>query len=276
MSIRVDKLEKVGVWAYPSTLSPTSVNELEQLGYSGLWLADTKADLDEVDRLLAATERMVVGSYIINVWSAPAEAVAEAFHRIDAAFPGRFVLGIGAGHQEVNRDYRTPIQAVSEYLDKLDDLDVPAQRRALAALGPRMLELARDRAAAALPYLITADYIRDARIRVGPNTTLVSEQTVVLTDDHAQARALGRDGLRVYLGLSNVRRSLGRIGFQDDDIAPPGSDRLLDALIAHGNTEKVAARVHEHLDAGADQVVVHALTADNDMMPALRILAARL
>jgi probable F420-dependent oxidoreductase len=276
MGIRVDRLEKVGVWAYPSTLSPTSVNDLEQLGYSALWLADTKADLAEVHRLLAATERMVVGSYILNVWSAPAQTAAEAFHRIDAAFPGRFVLGIGAGHQEVNRDYRTPVQAVADYLDKLDDLDVPPQRRALAALGPRMLELARDRTAAVLPYLITPDYIRDARIRVGPNTTLISEQTVVLTDDHAQARALGRNGLQVYLGLSNVRRSLGRMGFHDDDMAPPGSDRLLDALIAYGNTENVAARVHEHLGAGADQVLVHALTPDNDMMPALRALAARL
>ncbi|HEX4559223.1 MAG TPA: TIGR03620 family F420-dependent LLM class oxidoreductase [Mycobacterium sp.] len=272
----VKNRDTVGVWAYPSTLTAESVNELERLGYSALWLADPGADLGGADRLLAATERMVVGTYIVNVWSTPAEVAADAFHRIDVAFPGRFVLGIGAGHREINGGYRKPFGAVVEYLDALDDLCVPRQRRALAALGPRMLGLARDRTAAALPYMITPDYIRSARSTVGLETRLLSEQKVILTDDAQRARALARDGLGVYLGLSNVRLSLQRIGFHDDDLNPPGSDRLIDALVAYGTTADIAARVREHLNAGADQVLVHAIAADNDMMPALRVLAGRL
>jgi probable F420-dependent oxidoreductase len=272
----VKNLDTAGVWAYPSTLTVESVNELERLGYSALWLADPGTDLDVADRLLAATERMVVGSYIVNVWSTPAQAAAAAFHRIDAAFPRRFVLGIGAGHREINGDYHKPLRVVVEYLDELDDLGVPRRRRALAALGPRILELARDRAAAALPYMITPDYIRSARVVVGPDTVLVAEQKMVLTDDPERARALGRSGLGVYLGLSNVRQSLRRIGFRDDELNPPGSDRLIDALVAYGTAADVAARVREHLDAGADQVLIHPLAADNDMMPALRTLAGRL
>jgi probable F420-dependent oxidoreductase len=270
------KLDQVGVWAYPSTFTAESVNELERLGYTALWLADSGTELARADELLAATQRMVVGSYIVNVWSTPAEAAAEAFHRINDAFPGRFVLGIGAGHREINGGYHKPLQAVVGYLDELDDLGVPRQGRALAALGPRMLELARDRTAAALPYMVTPDYVRGARGLVGPDTVLVAEQKVVLTEDVQRARALGRDALGVYLALSNVRLSLRRIGFRDDEVNPPGNDRLIDALVAYGTAADVAVRVREHLDAGADQVLVHAIAADNDMMPALRVLAGRL
>jgi probable F420-dependent oxidoreductase len=110
---------------------------------------------------------------------------------------------------------------------------------------------------------------------VGPDTVLVAEQKVVLTEDVQRARALGRDALGVYLGLSNVRLSLRRIGFRDDEVNPPGNDRLIDALVAYGTAADVAVRVREHLDAGADQVLVHAIAADNDMMPALRVLAGR-
>lgn len=273
---KINTLSKFGVWAYPSTVTAESVNELEQLGYSAIWLADPSAELDVVTRLLAATERIVVGSYIINVWGMSAERAAEAFHRIDAAFPGRFVLGIGAGHREINRDYDKPFQAVADYLDELDDLKVPPQRRAVAALGPRMLGLARDRAAAALPYMITPNYIGSARTLLGPQTLLVSEHRVVLTDDLQKARALGRDGVGKYLELSNVRVNLRRIGFRDDDMNPAASDRLIDALVAHGTAASLAARLHDFLDAGADRVLVHALAADNDIMPTLRALAGLL
>jgi probable F420-dependent oxidoreductase len=275
-AMAVENRAKVGVWAYPAAVTPQSANELEHLGYSALWLANPATELDTIGRLLAATQRLVVGTYIVNVWITPAEEAAAAFHRIHGAFPSRFVLGIGSGHREINHDYHQPLRAVADYLDELDRLDVPRERRALAALGPRMLELARDRTAAALPYMVTPAYIRGARMLVGPQTTLVSEQKVVLTEDPARARALGRDGLGVYLGLTNVQRSLRRNGFGDDDVSARGSDRLIDALVAYGTADDIAARLHEHLYAGADQVLVNALAADNDMMPALRALAGRL
>jgi probable F420-dependent oxidoreductase len=139
-----------------------------------------------------------------------------------------------------------------------------------------MLELARDRTAAALPYMVTAEYIRGARRLLGPQTNLVSEQKIVLTDDPRRARALGRTALGTYLELMNVQRSVRRSGFRDDDVTPPGSDRLIDALVAHGAADEIAARLHEHLNAGADQVLVNALAPDDDMMPALRALASRL
>ncbi|MFF3575262.1 LLM class F420-dependent oxidoreductase [Nocardia jiangxiensis] len=270
----IENLGKVGVWAYPSMVTPESAAELERLGYRALWLGNPGAELDLVRPLLAATEHLVVGSYIVNVWAVPATTAAEAFHRIEAEFPGRFLLGVGAGHREINTDYRSPYRATVDYFDQLDDLGVPRERRALAALGPRMLDLARERSAGALPYLITPDYIRAARGRLGADALLAAEQKFVLDQDPDRARAEGRKRLAGYLGLSNYTTNLRRIGFTDEDLALPGSDRVVDALALHGDVDQVVTGLRAHLDAGADHVVAQALTADGDLMPALRALAA--
>lgn len=270
-----DNLGSIGIWARYSDLTPDLAQELERLGYSALWLgASPSAELDMVDPLLAATERMIVGTSIVNVWTADAQQVAESFHRLEADHPGRFVLGIGAGHRENNADYRKPYDALVTYLDELDRSNVPVQRRALAALGPRMLDLAGRRTAGALPYLVTPAHTRAARERLGPDALLVAEQKVVLDEDIERGRAIGRARVGPYLRLSNYVASLRRLGFDDDDVAFPGSDRLVDALAVHGDPTAVAEGVRAHLAAGANHVAVQVLSADGDILPTARALAS--
>ena len=270
----MENIGRIGIWVGHSSISPDVAVELERLGYSTIWLRfSPPAELAAVDPLLEATKRLVVGTSIVNVWRAAAKPVGESFHRIEAKYPGRFVLGIGAGHRENNADYRKPYEALVEYLDELDQDGVPEQQRALAALGPRMLELARARTAGALPYLITPDYSRSARTQLGPDALLVAEQKVVLDDNPERAREIGRARVGPYLRLSNYVSNLRRIGFDTDDVTFPGSDRLVDALAVHGEPDEVAAGLRAHLEAGADQVAVQILSADHDILPTARALA---
>jgi probable F420-dependent oxidoreductase len=270
-------LGRVGVWAHAKAVPTDTASEIERLGYGALWLGDSPpAELDLVDPLLAATERLVVGTSIVNIWTAPAKAVAQSYHRLEAAYPGRFVLGIGAGHREIIDDYRKPYDALVTYLDELAEADVPADRIALAALGPRVLRLARDRTGGALPYLVPPEHTRTAREALGPDALLVVEHKVVLQAEPDAARAVALERLVPYLGLSNYTANLRRIGFADADLTPPGSDRVVDALAAHGTAEQVAAQLAAHLEAGADQVAVQVLTADNAILPTLRALAGRI
>jgi probable F420-dependent oxidoreductase len=269
-----DQGSSVGIWVRHSGVSPEAANELERLGYSTIWLgASPAAELDVVDPLLDATERLVVGTSIVNVWTAAAKTAAESFHRLEAKYPGRFVLGIGAGHRENDGDYRKPYQALVDYLDELDQDGVPVQRRALAALGPRVLELAPSRTAGALPYLVTPDHTRMARAQLGPDALLVTEQKVVLDDEPERARELGRARVGPYLRLSNYVANLRRIGFDEHDVTFPGSDRLVDALAVHGDAATVAAGLRAHLAAGANQVVIQVLSEDGDILPTARALA---
>jgi probable F420-dependent oxidoreductase len=272
----IENLGRIGIWARHSRVSPEDASELERLGYSAIWLGDSPAaELDVVDPLLDATERLVVGTSIVNVWTAPAKPVAESFHRLEAKYPGRFVLGICAGHRENNADYRKPYEALVDYLDELDQHGVPARRRALAALGPRVQELARTRAAGALPYLVTPAHTRGARARLGPEALLVAEQKVVVEDNPERAREIGRARVAPYLRLSNYVANLRRIGFGPDDLTFPGSDQVVDALAMHGGPDAVAAALSAHLAAGANQVAIQVLSADNDILPTARALAGR-
>lgn len=273
----MEHIGRIGIWIGHSNIGPDVAQELERLGYATIWLGfSPPAELDVADTLLDATERLTVGTSIVNVWTADAKRVAESFHRIEAKYPGRFMLGIGAGHRENNADYRKPYEALVEYLDELDRGGVPKQQRAMAALGPRMLELARTRTAGALPYLVTPDYTRWARAQLGPEALLVSEQKVVLADNPEMAREVGRARVGPYLRLSNYVANLRRIGFDDDDLTFPGSDRIVDALAVHGDQETVAAGLRAHLEAGADQVAVQILSADHDILPTAQALAGKI
>lgn len=269
-----ETIGSIGIWVRHAAVTPEIARELERLGYSALWLGDSPtAELDVVDPLLAATERLIVGTSVVNVWTADAQPVAAAFHRLEANHPGRFMLGVGAGHRENNADYRKPYEAVVAYLDELDRNDVPPARRALAALGPRMVELSRSRTAGALPYLVTPAHTRATRALLGPDALLVAEQKVVLEADPETARMVGRARVGPYLRLSNYVANLRRIGFADDDLTFPGSDRLVDALALHGDPTALAAALRAHLAAGADHVAVQVLPADADILPTAGALA---
>lgn len=243
--------------------------EIEELGYGALWLGAVP-DLRLPGELLAATERLVIATSIVNVWTVDAAELAVAAHRLASAYPGRFLLGLGAGHaslvRELGIDYSRPLRHLAAYLDALDAAPdpVPADRRVLAALGPKALALAGARSAGAHPYLVTPDHTHAARELLGPGPLLAPEQKVVLETDPATARALARSYLAFYLGLPNYVRNLLTLGFGEDDVAAGGSDRLVDALVPWGTPEQVAARVREHHDAGADHVAVQVVSPATD------------
>jgi probable F420-dependent oxidoreductase len=258
----VPTLGRLGVWRRDVELTPDLAAALEHLGYGTVWVGGSPSgDLSVPDTLLAATRDLVVATGIVNIWKDDAAVVATSFHRLEGRYPGRFLLGIGAGHREQGRDYVRPYEALQRYLDVLDTGGVPAPRRVLAALGPRVLRLAAERAAGAHPYFTTPGHTREARAVLGPDRLLAPEQKVVLEADPDVARELARPVLSMYLGLQNYVNNFRRMGFTDADFADGGSDRLVDALIAHGDAATVARRIVEHLDAGADHVAVQLLTA---------------
>ena len=261
-------------------VTPQQAKEIEALGYGAVWVgASPPAELEFVEPILEQTTTLQVATGIVNIWTAAAGPVAESFHRIEAAYPGRFLLGIGVGHPEAHTKYRKPIDALTEYLDKLDEYDVPKNRRVLAALGPRVLKLSAERSAGAHPYLTPPEHTAQARELIGPSAFLAPEHKVVLTaseDGADKARAVGRKALDIYLNLTNYLNNWKRLGFADEDLARPGSDRLVDAVVAYGTTDVIAARLREHLDAGADHVAIQVLTGPDKLVPALAELAGPL
>lgn len=258
-------------------VSPAQAKDIEALGYGAVWVGGSPpAELDWVEPILDATETLQVATGIVNIWTAAAGPVAESFHRIEAAHPGRFLLGIGVGHPEAHQAYRKPVEALTEYLDKLDEHGVPRDRRVVAALGPRVLRLSAERAAGAHPYLTTPEHTAQARELIGAEAFLAPEHKVVLTTDSEHARAVGRKALGIYLDLANYVNNWKRLGFGDEDVAKPGSDRLVDAVVAHGTVDAIAARLAQHLDAGADHVPVQVLTGPDKLVPALADLAGPL
>ncbi|MGJ6126112.1 LLM class F420-dependent oxidoreductase [Mycolicibacterium sp. Y3] len=257
--------------------SPAQLQEIEALGYGAIWAGGSPpAELDWVEPLLASTTNLQVATGIVNIWTAEAGPTAQSFHRIDEAYPGRFLLGIGVGHREAITEYKKPLDALNDYLDKLDEHGVPKDRRVVAALGPKVLQLSAQRSAGAHPYLTTPEHTAQARALLGTEAFIAPEHKAVLTTDAEQARAVGRKALEIYLNLDNYLNSWKRLGFSDSDVAKPGSDRLVDAVVAHGTVDAVAARLREHLDAGADHVPVQVLTTPDKLVAALTELAGPL
>lgn len=269
------ELGRFGVWHQADKWGPELAAGVEQAGYGTLWLGSSPEEgLRDAEVLLASTSTAVVGTSIVNMWKADAEVVAESYHRLESEHPGRFMLGVGVGHREQSGEYKTPYETIVNYLDALDDGKVPTDRRMLAALGPRVLKLSAERTAGALPYLTTPEHTRRARETLGAGVLLAPEQKVVLETDPEIARAVARDYLAVYLGLSNYTSNLRRIGFTDDDMANGGSDELVDALVLHGSAVEIAEGLTAHLEAGADQVVVQQLGKEGpDLLPGYEALA---
>lgn len=268
-----------GIWRHAGGLDAALAVEAERLGYGAIWVGGSpRGDLALVEEMLAATDGIAVATGIVNMWATPADEVAASYHRIEGRFPGRFLLGVGIGHPEATSDYRRPYATIVDYLDRLDAGGVPQAGRALAALGPKVLALSAERTAGAHPYLTTPEHTREARGLLGEGVLLAPEHKVVLDTDPERARSIGRPVVeKPYLGLVNYTSNLLRLGWTEDDIAGGGSDRLIDALVAHGTADAVAARLREHLDAGADHVCAQLLTPGlADPLPGLTELAAAL
>ena len=268
-------LGTIGVHYPGGELTQQAAAEVARLGYSAVWIGGPReARLTTVERALAATETLAVATGVANVWHIDARAVADTYHRLEEAHPGRFLLGIGTGHREFGAEFVSPYRALVDYLDVLDERGVPKQRRVLAALGPRVLKLAAERSAGAYPFLVTPAYTRRARELVGPDALLAVEHKVALGDS-ASTRAAGRDAIEVHLGLANYLVNLTRMGFGEDDLAGSGSDALVDAMVAHGDAATAAEQLRTQLDAGASHLVVNAIP-NADRLPILTALAPAL
>jgi probable F420-dependent oxidoreductase len=289
------RIGRTGVWLgaigqSSAARAREAAAEIERLGYGALWLGEgpaTKEAFTHAALLLAATERITVGTGIANIWVRDATAANAAANTLAEAYPDRFLLGLGASHAPLVDDrghqYRKPLAAMRDYLDGIDAARYDAPRpshptpRVLAALRPRMLELARDRAAGAHPYFVPPEHTAQAREILGDGPLLAPEQAVVLETDPAAARALARGHTRFYLSLPNYANNLRALGFGDEDFADGGSDRLVDAIVAWGDIDAVKARVDRHLDAGADHVAIQPIAAGGAIgLDQLRALAPAL
>jgi probable F420-dependent oxidoreductase len=271
----IPDLGRFGVFGRGATAE--QARQIEALGYGAIWVGGSPpAELSFVEPLLEPTSTLKVATGIVNIWTAAAEPVAESFHRINNAYPGRFVLGIGVGHPEAHAEYRKPYDALVAYLEQLDQYGVPANRRLVAALGPRVLKLAAQRSAGAHPYLTTPEHTKWARELIGPTALLAPEHKAVLTTDAERARAVGRKALDIYFSLTNYVSNWKRIGFTDEDVARPGTDKFVDAVVAYGTPDEIAKRLNQHLEAGANHVAIQLLTGGDKLVSALSELAGPL
>jgi probable F420-dependent oxidoreductase len=258
------QIGKIGVWTSYRPFGEERAGEaaklLEQLGYGAWWLGGSP-HVDDVRPILEATSNLTAATGILNVWSNEPAGTAAADAALRAEFPDRFMLGIGIGHPEATSDYRRPLSTMRAFLDGLDGAATPPpiQERCLAALRPKMLELARERSAGAHTYFVPVEHTRVARERLGPGKLLAPEVACVVETDPVRAREVARAYAKLYLGLRNYTQNLLDLGYTEDDIAAGGSDRLIDAVIPHGSAEQIARTVHAHLDAGADHVCVQPL-----------------
>jgi probable F420-dependent oxidoreductase len=293
--VLAERLGRVGLWTRQLDIQPaervrTTIAELEGLGWGSLWSWEVfgREALTNAGLLLCATQRMVIGTGIANMWARDPVAMAAAQRTLAEAYPGRFVLGIGVSHAPIvdarGHRYQRPLERLRGYLDAMDAApwqgpplaEEPA--RVLAALGPRMLELAAERAAGALLYNTSPEATATARSVVGSGPLLAVEQAVLVEDDPAQARRIAREFIAFYLTLPNYVRAWERAGFGPQERADGGSDRLVDAVVAWGRPEAIAERVRAHLEAGADHVCLQVLESDPNGLPVAswRVLAPAL
>ncbi len=208
--------------------------------------------------LLAGSQRIAIATSIVNVWQYEPEQLAGEHAQLVGEYPDRFLLGIGVGHPEATAEYRKPLAKMTEFLDGLDaaSAPVPARERAIAALGPKMLDLSASRSRGTLPYFVPVEHTRFARERLGDGPLVATELACVVDEDAERARVTAREYASGYLRLTNYTANLKRFGFTDQDIADGGSDRLIDAVVPQGSAEQIAQVVRAHLEAGADHVCV--------------------
>ncbi len=274
-------LGAVGLWhgpvdAHPSAAVIEAAQEMEAIGFRSLWLAEAvgRDPMVQAANILGQTKTLKLATGIANIYARDPMTMNAGQRTLAEAYPGRFLLGLGVSHGHLvagirKHDYSKPYSYMVEVLAKMDSALFmavgPATRpaRVLAALGPKMLELAATQAEGAHPYFTTPDHTKLARDVMGPAALLAPEQMVCFETDPVKARETARLRMKIYLGLPNYANNLLRLGFTEDDIANGASDRLVDAIVAWGTTDQIVARIREHHAAGADHVCVQVLRPDN-------------
>jgi len=257
----------------PAAIQREVVAEMERLGYGTLWYGEAmgREAFSQGAIFLAAATRLVVASGIANIWARDATAMAAGGRALAEAWPHRFILGIGVSHAPMvarrGHSYERPVATMREYLDAMAEVtwrgpEVATPPVVLAALGPKMVALAGERAAGTYPYFTTADHVGEQRQQLGPEPFIAADLPVVLAADRVAARAVGDRHLRIYLGAANYVNNLLRLGWPAEELEPPGSDRLFDAIVAWGELESIEARIGAMFEMGADQVVLNLVTPD--------------
>jgi probable F420-dependent oxidoreductase len=275
--------------AQPAAVQRDVAEEIEQLGYGTLWYGESVAReaFAQASIFLSATSTLVIASGIANIWARDAMAMAAGGRALAEAWPDRFILGLGVSHAPAvatrGHDYAKPVSTMRDYLDQMGQApwrgpEAQLPPLVLAALGPRMVALAAERTAGAYPYFTTADHIRLVRQQLGPEPFLAADLPVVLAGGRSEARSIGDVHTNVYLRLENYRNNLLRLGWKPEQLEPPGSDELFDAVVAWGDIATVRARVEALFGAGADQVALNLITRDRSVpyLPELRTLASLL
>src|SRR5580704_1690093 len=277
-------LKRIGIWTgafeqQPAGKVKAAVAELEQLGYGALWFSEGfgRESLTQAGLLLSASSHIVVSTGITNIYGRDPVTAAAAQKALSEAYPERFVLGLGVSHiplveQLRGTTYQKPVAKMSSYLDAIDKAPygsvAPAKTyRVLAALGPKMLELAARRSDGAHTYNVTPEHTKSARQILGKDPLLCVEQAAVLESDPVKARKIARAFLALYLTLPNYTNNFLRFGFTEEDCKGEGSDRLIDAIVAWGDVDAIRSRIHAHLAAGADHVCIQVLSADPKSLP---------
>ncbi len=285
------ELGKLGVWNFTDTLNPAQLTELaqhtERLGYGTLWYVEAFGyeSFSLGSFLLNQTESLVIASGISNIYGRDATAAKQAQHSLTKFYGGRFLLGLGVSHAPLVEDLRghqsgRPLPRMRSYLDGMEQAGAAAPvldeapPTVLAALGPKMTELARARTAGALSYNVTPEHTAQSREILGPDKWLCVEQKVLLVSDPSKAREVARQALALYMPLPNYRNNWLRLGFSETELADGGSDRFLDAMVVWGDDSAIKQRIQEHLDAGASHVCIQALHPEGLPLPDLNALAA--
>ena len=279
------ELGRVGIWTgaldgVASAQAKIFAGRIEEMGFSTLWVPETvgRDPFVTAALLLGATSTLRVATGIANIYARDAVTMANTQRTLEEAFPGRFLLGLGVSHHHLvdrvrHHSYDRPYSRMVEYLEAMDQAVFravgPATRPAtvLAALGPRMLRLAGERADGAHPYFVPVEHTARAREILGPGPVLAPEQMVVLDHDRPHALEVARKGMALYLRAPNYVNNLRRFGFTDDDVADGGSERLVDAIVAIGGPDDATARVQAHFEAGASHVCVQVLGDDPTAVP---------
>jgi probable F420-dependent oxidoreductase len=265
------RLGPLGIWSRELRFGDPAhiveaAGELEERGFDCLWIPDLGGPIfDALERLLSSTQRIAVATGILNVWMHDPAEVAAAQDDLERRYPGRFLLGLGIGHAPIIEQYRRPLETMRAFLDAVDAARAGGQRppRVLAALAPKMLALAAERADGVHPYLVPVEHTQLVRAAVGPDKLIAQELTVVLGDE-GDWRTRARNDVAGYLALPNYTNTWRRLGYDDADLADGGSDRLIDALYAHGTPEQIAGRIAEYRTAGADHVCLR-VVVDNPL-----------